>query len=259
MVAVRTLKPPAYPGKVALSLPPHGVCCITYTCRVYLEMMVGTKHLVMAVLAIAASAAPAQANSVWYRFTLSDGRVVDAQLVGGDANNYFISTPQGQTYSLARSTVTGAVALQAPQPPVVPQPYPLYQPPPQPIVYQQPLPPPTDGMPRASKFSAGLGTFAGAYLITASIAIARDDEDDDAKLGLVPVLGPILWTASDEGDWGDDGYDWLGALSAFVQGAGAYGMIAGKLDDDNKPAAKTVRITPSAGRGMAYVIVGGRF
>ena len=82
---------------------------------------------------------------------------------------------------------------------------------------------------------------------------------DDAKLGLIPVVGPILWTASDEGDWGDDGYDWLGGISAFVQAAGVYGMIAGKLDDDDKKKPNTVHITPAAGRGMAYVSVGGRF
>jgi hypothetical protein len=219
--------------------------------------MVGTKHFVSAVLAVAVSAAPVYAQSVWYRFTLSDGRVVDAQLVGGDQHNYFISTPQGQTYSLARSTVTAAVALQPtqPQPVVQPPAYPAYQPQP---MYQAPLPPPADfGEPRTSKFAGGLGVFLGTYLITASIAIARDDEDDDAKLGLIPVLGPILWTASDEGDWGDDGWDWLGAVSAFVQGAGVYGMLAGKGSEPKKQRA--VHITPAAGHGMAYVSVGGRF
>jgi hypothetical protein len=124
-------------------------------------------------------------------------------------------------------------------------------------MYGAPLPAPTDDGGRSSKFSGGLGTFAGGYLITASIAIARDDEDPDAKLGLIPVLGPILWTASDEGDWGDDGWDWLGALSTFVQGAGVYGMIAGW--DDRKSNPRTVQITPAAGRGMAYVSLGGRF
>jgi hypothetical protein len=162
-------------------------------------------------------APPAAAAS--YRFTLADGRVVDAQLIGGDAQSYFIQTPAG-TYSLARANVTSMMALPssgyAPPPPL-----PMSAPPPPPVA----MPPPAEEEPRSR--AAGFSMFFMSYGLTALIAYTRTDNDPDAHLGYIPVIGPIIWTASDEGKWGEDGWDWLGALSMLSQGMGVYGMVAG--------------------------------
>jgi len=165
----------------------------------------------------------------YWRFTLTDGRVIDAYVVGGDPQSYFVQTPQG-TFSIAKALVTSTVALVVPPPIVMPpqaQPVPMMMMPPTPMATEDPL----------NQTLAGIVCFGSFYGMTAIIAASRDDDDPDAKAGYIPVIGPLIWTASDAGDWGEDGYDWLALGSAVFQAGGIAGMIKGLAGDHD--AAKT--------------------
>jgi hypothetical protein len=182
-----------------------------------------------------------------YRFTLTNGNVVDGYWVGGDAQNIHVQTQTG-VYSLAVVNVR----MYAPLAPVT------YTPPPAPVTPVEPVDAVEKKPDRPSKAKAGLGVFLGAYLVTAFIGRARSDKDPDAKLAYLPIIGPVLWTASDEDKFGSDGYDWLAMLSTFAQGAAVYGMIDG-LGSDPKPEPKKVTVTPVSRRGYGGIAIVGRF
>ena len=178
-----------------------------------------------------------------YRFTLTNGQFVDGYWVGGDAQNIHVQTQTG-VYSLAVVNVR----TYAPLAPVT------YTPPPP----QQPVDAveKTDDGP--SKGKAGFGVFISAYLITAFIGRARSDKDPDAKLSYIPIVGPIMWTATDDDKFGSDGYDWLAMFSTFAQGAGIYGMID-SLGNTKKDPPKKVTITPVTRHGYGGVAIMGSF
>jgi hypothetical protein len=177
-----------------------------------------------------------------YRFTLTNGQVVDGYWVGGDANNIHVQTQTG-VFSLALVNVR----MYAPLAPVAPTP------PPQPLPVRDAVEVKPSG---PSKAKAGFGIFISAYLITAFVARARSDDDPDSKLGYLPILGPVLWTATDEDKFGNDGWDWLALFSTFCQGAGVYGMIDG-LGDTKTPPPKKVTIT--SGRNYGGISFSGTF
>ncbi len=73
---------------------------------------------VMAFACVFARAPDARAQSAaaptqWYRITLSDGRIVYGQFVGGDAVSHFVHTPQG-VYSIARAQVVATELVPTP-------------------------------------------------------------------------------------------------------------------------------------------------
>lgn len=147
------------------------------------------------------------------RLQLVDGRVVEGRITGGDAASYYIETPLGY-FSIARSQVVAIT--------------------------------PEGGSPKARR-AASIGVAAGTYLLTTSIAFARMKEDDDAGYALVPVVGPILWTAKNDGDdFLEDGWDWLALGSATIQAAGLLGAFSGTRTRDHA----LVQITPT-GRGLS--------
>ena len=180
-----------------------------------------------------------------YRFTLTNGSVVDGYWIGGDAQNIHVQTQTG-VYSLAVVNVR----MYAPIAPVT------YTPSPRPVA--QPVDAVEKKPDRPSKGKAGFGVFLGAYLVTAFIGRARSDKDPDAKRSYIPIVGPILWTATDEDKFGSDGYDWLAMLSTFAQGAGVYGMID-SLGNDPKPDPKKITITPVSRRGYGGIAIVGSF
>lgn len=178
-----------------------------------------------------------------YRFTLTNGQIVDGYWVGGDAQNIHVQTQTG-VYSLAVVNVRGYAPLA-------------------PVTYAPPTPTqPVEAVEKKpdgpSKGKAGFGVFISAYLITAFIGRARSDKDPDAKLSYIPIVGPILWTATDEDKFGSDGYDWLALFSTFAQGAGVYGMIdsLGSSKPDTKPK---VTVTPVSRRDYGGISVMGTF
>jgi hypothetical protein len=195
----------------------------------------------------------------WYRLTLDDGRVVDVQIVGNDAANFHVLM-NGATYSLPRTKIVGSVALQpaAPTPSPVPPPT-AYAPQP----YAAPPPPPAAPVAEDNdvfskrRRAAGFAYLGAAYFITAPIALARMDNDSNAKLGLIPVVGPLAWPlADDEDDAFEDGWDWLGAFDAAIQGLGLYLIITG---DSGSTKQQTVRLVPMSGRGQHGFAIGGSF
>ena len=203
---------------------------------------------------------PQPAQAPWYRLTLDDGRVVDVQIVGNDAASFHVLM-NGATYSLPRTKIVGSVALQpaAPPPAAVPPPN-AYAPQP----YAAPPPPPPAAPVSESndifskrRRAAGFAYFGAAYFITAPIALARMDNDNSAKLGLIPVVGPLAWSlAEDEDDAFEDGWDWLGALDTMVQGLGVYLILTG---GDGSTKQQTVRLVPMSGRGQHGFAIGGSF
>jgi hypothetical protein len=182
----------------------------------------------------------------FYRFTLNDGRVIDVQIVGGDATNYHVQTG-GAVYSVPRASVVSSVALA------------------QPVVYAAP-PPPEMAQPVGDKpdwlsrnrRTAGWVYFAMGYFIVAPIALAKMDNDDDASSGLIPVVGPLIWTMNNDSDDAfEDGWDWLAATDTLIQGLGIYLVITGGKDSSGN--TKTVRLTPMTGRGTHGFAIGGSF
>ena len=180
-----------------------------------------------------------QQHGAWYRFTLNDGRVIDVQIVGGDATSYHVMTG-GALYSIPRANVLSSVALQ----PAV-----MYTPPP-------PPPAPEPARKPGNKRMGGIATFGVWYGLTAMIAAARDDNDSSARAGFVPVIGPILWTVSnDEDDFLEDGWDWLAVTDTLVQGIGVYWIITGGQDS----SSTKVSLTPVTRRNFHGFAVGGSF
>lgn len=190
------------------------------------------------------------AQAPWYRLTLNDGRVVDVQIVGGDATNYHV-VMAGTVYSLPRANVVSSVALvpvvYTPQAPAAPPP------PPPPAQVVDDNKDPFDGKPR----TVGGLYFGVSYLTTVAIALAKRDDDPDAVGGLVPVVGPLLWTlTNDDNDAFEDGWDWLAALDTLMQGMGLYLMVTGTELRGNK---KTVRLHPMTGRNQHGFAISGAF
>lgn len=68
----------------------------------------------------------------------------------------------------------------------------------------------------------------------------------------IPIAGPILWTASDEDNFGNDGWDWLAIVSTFCQGAGVYGA-------GSKPSSsqKKITVVPDSGRNYGGITFSG--
>jgi hypothetical protein len=184
-----------------------------------MERMGPSKLLVSLVaLALAAGTAAAQ-PARWARLSLADGRSVDGQITGGDAAHYFVQTPHGY-FSIPRATVVAVTPLGQPAAAHAPS-----QPPPPPPA----MGPTAEGGPIVSKRTAGLSVFVGTYLLTASIAAARVDDDDDAKTGLIPVLGPVVWaTRNDDDKFGSDGWDYLAMMSTGIQVLGLFQVLTGK-------------------------------
>jgi hypothetical protein len=145
-------------------------------------------------LVLLSSTAFAQAQ--WSRITLVDGRVVDGQITGGDQVNLFVQTQAG-VFSIARTQVSYVTPMQA-----------------------APMPPPPESSGGLPRFNKGAVTFFGTYAITGIIALGRMEKDDDAKLGLIPLVGPVLWTRTDDDKYFSDGYDWLAVLSTGCQAIG---------------------------------------
>jgi hypothetical protein len=199
------------------------------------------------------AAAPQQPAGPWYRFSLADGRVVDGQWVGGDTQSYYVQTASG-TFSIARANVVGVVPMTAQAPAPQPPPPAVMAPPPMPVTYA--APPPEDGG-NVRRKAQGWGTFALAYGTTALIALGRRDDDPDAMLGLIPIAGPILWTTTDEDEWGKDGWDWLAILSALAQIGGVAGIVQSMGDPPRRSNAMT--IAPVTGRQFGGIVLGGRF
>jgi hypothetical protein len=64
--------------------------------------------------------------------------------------------------------------------------------------------------------------FGLGYLAIAPFALARRDNDGQAAAGLIPVVGPLLWTIpNDDDDAFEDGWDWLAGLDTAIQVASA--------------------------------------
>jgi hypothetical protein len=175
--------------------------------------MLAALAFVLVVSSTNAAAQPAQ----YVRLSLNDGRTVDGQITGGDAINYFVQTPHGY-FSILRTNVVAVTPL---------QPYPTAAPPP-------PPPPPMTGAPESQSSNSivmnhGFRTAAGTYLLTAIIALSRTKEDDDAKLGFIPIAGPILWTTkNDEDGFLKDGWDYLALGSTIGQVGGVFLMMTNK-------------------------------
>jgi hypothetical protein len=198
--------------------------------------------------------------TTYSRFTLRDGRVVDAYWTGGDPANYYIQTQAG-SYWLPRADVVAVVQL-AP-PPVAPQPAyvppPVYQPPRDPYfgkAENAPEEPPKDM--RSQDRHEGALIFGGFYAITALIALGRVNDDKDAAAGFIPIAGPIIWTMADEDKWLKDGYDWLALLDASCQLIGAFRWIDGATKDAPKKKS-AVSIVPVTRHGYGGLAVGGTF
>ena len=201
-----------------------------------------------AVLAVSAAAVaqpgpqPQPQPQPWYRMTLNDGRVVDVQVVGGDATSYHVQM-SGAVYSLPRANVVSSIAL-----------VPASAPPPPPVA--QPIRDDKDPLARNPRV-AGWVWFGAAYLITVPIALARSDNDSSANAGLIPVVGPLIWTLSgDDNDAFEDGWDWLAAADGLIQGLGLYLIISGGKDSSTQ---QTVRLVPVSGRGQHGFAIGGTF
>lgn len=109
-----------------------------------------------------------------------------------------------------------------------------------------------------SKVKGGLGIFLSAYLITAFVARARSETDHDAKLGYIPIAGPILWTATDDDKFGNDGWDWLAMFSTLCQVGGVDGMIDG-LGDKPSSSQKKVTVAPVSSRNYGGIAISGTF
>ncbi len=188
------------------------------------------------------------AAAPWYRFTLVDGRVLDVQIVGGDAASYHIQTG-GAVYSIPRANVASSIALAAPT---------AYAPPP--TAYAPPPAAPADdrNFIQRNRRAAGWMYLGSMYLLTAGIALARTDNDSDAKTGLIPVVGPMIWAGiNDEDKLFEDGWDWLAAGDTLMQGLGVYLILTG--GDQGGPGQPQYTLAPLARNGAHGVSLSGRF
>jgi hypothetical protein len=189
-------------------------------------------------------AAPPQ----WYRFTLVDGRVLDVQIVGGDAASYHIQTG-GQVYSIPRANVASSIALAAPT---------AYAPPPTAYAPPAPMMPSDDrNFIQRNRRAAGWAYLGSMYLLTAGIALARRDSDSDATTGLIPVVGPMIWAGiNDEDKLMEDGWDWLAATDTLMQGIGVYLILTGDQDEPGQPKYTLAPLARNGAHGLSF---SGRF
>jgi hypothetical protein len=196
-----------------------------------------------------------QQPAPWYRFTLTDGRVVDGQWVGGNAQSYFVQTTGG-TFSIARENVLGAVPLMASAPQAPPSV--TVVPPPRPVVYVLPVAEEKPSRGR-SRMASGLGLFASTYFITAMVALVARNQDRDASLGLIPVAGPLLWTQTrdDNEEWREDTWNWLALASSIAQ-AGSLIIAFTDLGDPSK-RTRILSVSPVTGRNFGGVALAGSF
>jgi len=164
----------------------------------------------LTVVVLAALATPAYAQQAqWVRIQLNDGRFVDGQITGGDAQNHFVQTQQGY-FSILRANVVSITPMQTAN--VAPAPMPMAS---------------DDDTP--SRFTYGLRIAVGTYLLTAIIAGSRTKDDDDARYGFIPIAGPLLWTLkNDEDDAFEDGWDWIAMTSTVCQVGGLFGLFTPK-------------------------------
>lgn len=162
--------------------------------------------------------------------------MVDVQIVGGDATNYHVQM-SGAVYSLPRAHVVSSVALQ-------------------PAVMYTPPPAPEAAGTKRNKRLGGIVNFCLWYGVTAMIATVRVDDDRSARLGYVPVLGPLLWSVpNDEDGFLEDGWDWLAVLDTTMQGISAWWILTGGEDR----APRKVTLTPVTRRNFHGIALGGSF
>lgn len=191
-------------------------------------------------------------TSGWYRFTLNDGRVIDVQLVGGDAANYHVMTG-GAVYSVPRASVVSSLPLAPPAAQPVAQPV-AYPPPPPPVA--QPIDENRGNFLDRNPRAAGWVYLGMGYFIVAPIALARRDNDSTAAAGLIPIVGPLIWTiGEDEDDAFEDGWDWLAGLDCLIQAGGLYLVLTG----GSSKKKQQVTLSPMAGRGSHGVAISGSF
>ena len=203
---------------------------------------------------------PQAQQAPWYRFTLNDGRVIDVQVVGGDATSYHI-LQTGQLYSIPKANVVGSIALPNGPQAAQPQPQPMYAPQPQPQYAPQYAPPPPPPPAREDNFldrnprAAGWFYFGSFYLVTVMVALAKRDEDRTANAGLIPVAGPLIWALSeDQDDAFEDGWDWLAATDGLIQAAGLYLILSPRTSSSNQ-----VTLTPTTRRDYGGIAIMGTF
>jgi hypothetical protein len=199
---------------------------------------------------------PAPQQAPWFRLTLDDGRVIDVQIVGNDAANFHVQQ-NGAVYALPRAKIVSSVALSAPAPAYTPPPAPAYAPPP---VYAPPPPPPAVPLDEKKDWAernpraAGWAYFGSAYVLTACIALARQDNDSTAWTGLIPVVGPMAWTVSDdEDDLFEDGWDWLALGDSLIQAGGLIMVMSSSKKSGG------VALTPVSRRSFHGLALGGTF
>jgi len=219
------------------------------------------KHALLVLLAVtvaadpaAAQAPPQQQAAQWVRLSLNDGRFVDGYLTGGDAASYFVQTSYG-LFSIARANVIAVTPMgTAPvaPPPTAYAPDPNPMPAPMPTPTAQPLAPPSENKSQAFGRGVGIAYFGISYGVVALAASAKSDDDDSAKAGFIPVVGPILWAwGDDEDDLGEDGWDWLAAVGTITQLTGVWLAITG--DDRKSKGAKVTAVSTKSYSGFAVV------
>jgi hypothetical protein len=190
---------------------------------------------VLAGTALAQQPQPAQ----WVRLSLNDGRFVDGYITGGDATSYFVQTSYGY-FSLVRTNVI-AVTPMGPAPARSPTP-PAFAPP----ATENPYPSKTFGR------GLGIAYFAISYGVVVLAASAKSDEDDSARTGYIPLVGPILWAwTDDEDDVGEDGWDWIAAVGTITQGAGLYLALTG--GERKKSGPRLTAVSTKRYSGLAVV------
>jgi hypothetical protein len=194
---------------------------------------------------------PVQAPQL-VRIALHDGRTVDGYITGGDSASLYVQTSYGY-FSILRTNIA-AVTPYASAPPPLPGRMPS---PPQPVMQPAMAPPPDPeaNEPSAATYRiAGIAYFGTSYLVTSIAASAKRDNDETAKLGFIPVAGPVLWAFSkDDDDVGEDGWDWLAIGGSLMQLGGIYWAIDGKSSTKKAKVA----VTPVTSHQFAGLVVGG--
>lgn len=216
----------------------------------------GKAVLVVCMLVVGLSApAAAQQPAQWVRLSLNDGRFVDGYITGGDAVSYFVQTSYGY-FSIVRGNVIAVTPMGAaqPAPAAMPMsPTPQMQAPMAPMApMAQPLAPPAESDSSGMTRGLGLVYFGISYGVVALAASAKADDDDSAKAGFIPIVGPILWAwTDDEDDLGEDGWDWLAAVGTIAQGAGLYAALVGGKSSSSKPRLTAVSSKRFSGLALA--------